>query len=107
MSGFLYNLGRQLGRKAVPALRKSKWIWDALAGTDEESLRAETALGNTLAAELRAFAGPVNDPELAALLSGLCQRLSTCVRDKGRAFTCEAMHDPSPNALALPGGFVF
>jgi len=65
MSGFLYNLGRQLGRKAVPAIRKSKLIWDGLAGTDEEALRAEAALRTTLAAELRAFAGPVDDPELA------------------------------------------
>ncbi len=107
MSGFLYNLGRQLGRKAVPAIRKSKWIWDGLAGTDEEALRAEAALGSTLAAELRAFSGPVNDPGLAALLNELCQRLSACVRDKGRTFGCEAMHDNSPNALALPGGFLF
>ena len=107
MSGFLYNLGRQLGRKAVPTIRKSKWIWDGLAGTDEEALRAETALGNTLAAELRAFAGPVNDPGLATLLSDLCQRLSACVRDKGRTFRCEVMHDNSPNAVALPGGFLF
>jgi predicted Zn-dependent protease len=107
VSGFLYNLGRQLGHKAVPMIRKSKWIWNGLAGTDEEALRAETALGNTLAAELRAFAGPVNDPSLAALLNDLCQRLSACVRDKARTFRCELMQDNSPNALALPGGFIF
>ena len=107
MSEFFYNLGRQLGRKAVPALRKSKWIWDGLAGTDEEALRAETALGNTLAVELRALAGSVNDPGLAAMLAGLCQRLSACVRDKHRTFRCELIHDISPNAVALPGGFLF
>ncbi len=107
MSGFFYNLGRQLGRKVVPTIRKSKWIWDGLAGTDEEAFRSETALGTTLAAELRAFTGPVNDPTLATLLNDLCRRLTACVRDKGRTFRCEAMHDDSPNALALPGGFLF
>ena len=107
MSGFFYNLGRQLGHKAVPAIRKSKWIWDGLAGSDEEALRAETALGNTLAAELRAFTGPVNDPPLATLLNDVCQRLGACVRDQARTFRCEPMRDDSPNAVALPGGFVF
>lgn len=107
VSGFLYNLGRQLGRKAVPAIRKSKWIWDGLAGSEEEALRAEIALGNTLAGELRAFAGPVNDPGLAALLDDLCRRLSRCVREKGRTFSCELMQDITPNAVALPGGFLF
>ena len=34
VSGFFFNLGRQLGRKTVPALQKSKWIWDGLTGTE-------------------------------------------------------------------------
>ena len=107
MSEFFYNLGRQLGRKAVPAIRKSKWIWDGLAGNEEEALRAETALGNSLATEVRNATAPVNDPLLETLLSQVCHRLSACVRDKGRTFRCEAIRDDSPSALALPGGFVF
>jgi len=106
-SDFFSNLGRQLGRKAVPAIRKSKWIWDGLAGTEEESLRAEASLGNALANELRSVTAPANDPALVTLLDNLCQRLSKCVRDNRRTFRCEVVHDDSPHALALPGGFLF
>lgn len=107
MSGFFYNLGRQLGRAAVPAIRKTKWIYDGLAGDEEAALRAETALGGALAAELRAVTQPVNDRAIAALGGELCQRLSACVRDQRRVFHCEVICGDSPNAMALPGGFVF
>jgi len=107
VSEFFANLGRQLGRKAVPTIRKSKWIWDGLAGTDEESLRAEAELGSVMANELRAIAQPVHDPLLVTLLDDVCQRLSVCVRNNRRNFRCELFHDSSPNAMALPGGFIF
>ncbi|MCX7827501.1 MAG: M48 family metalloprotease, partial [Verrucomicrobiae bacterium] len=107
MSGFFYNLGRRIGRAAVPTIRKSKWIWEGLTGTDEEALRAEASFGSALAVELRAATKPVGDPQVTALVSDLCQRLKVCVRDKRRAFRCEAIRDDSPNAIGLPGGFVF
>jgi predicted Zn-dependent protease len=107
MSGFFYNLGRHVGRAAVPTIRKSKWIWDGLTGTEEEALRAEAAFGSTLAIEVRAATKPANDPQIAALLNGICGRLSGCVRDKRRTFRCEAIRDDSLNAMGLPGGFIF
>jgi len=107
VSGFFYNLGRHVGRAAVPTIRKSKWIWDGLTGTEEEVLRAEAAFGSALAVELRAATERVNDPQMAALLGDLCGRLAGCVRDKRRVFRCEAIRDDSPNAMALPGGFIF
>lgn len=107
VSGLFYNLGRQLGRAAVPVIRKTKWIYDGLAGDEEQALRAETAMGGALAAELRAVTQPANDPAVTALASELCQRLSACVRDQRRTFHCEVIHGDSPNAMALPGGFVF
>jgi len=107
VSGFFYNLGRQFGRNAVPVIRKTKWIYDGLAGDEEAALRAETALGGALATELRAATPPGNEPTSAALVGELCQRLSACVRDQRRAFHCELIGGDSPNAMALPGGFVF
>jgi predicted Zn-dependent protease len=107
MSGFFYNLGCHVGRAAVPTIRKSKWIWDGLTGTEEEALRAEAAFGSALAIELRVATRRVEDPRLTALLNDLCGRLAGCVRDKRRAFRCEAVQDDSPNAMALPGGFIF
>ena len=107
MSGLFYNLGRRLGHVTVPAIRKSKWIWDGLTGSEEDALRAETGLGSALAAELRGATEPVHDPEMARQIRDLCRRLAVCVREKRRGFLCEVIHDETPNAMALPGGFIF
>jgi len=103
LSDFFYNLGRKLGREAVPAIRKSKWIWDSLTGTEEEALRAEIAAGSALATELRSIRTTVSDPSVEES----CRQLSACVRSKGRSFRCEVIRDGVPNAIALPGGFLF
>lgn len=107
MSGFFYNLGRKMGHAAIPAIRKSKWIWNGLTGTDEESLRAEESLGSTLAAELRAATVPGNDAEASGRVAELTRRLEACIRPPRTAYSCEVMHDASPNAMALPGGYLF
>ncbi len=106
MSGLFYNLGRQLGHKAVPAIRKSKWIWDGLAGSEEEALRAEVALGADMAAELRAAFEMLPDEE-SRPLGDLCSQLAAHLRDKRRTFRCEVFRDHFVNAMALPGGFIF
>lgn len=107
MSGFFYNLGRQLGRKAVPAIRKTKWIYDGLTGTEEEALRAELALGNELAKELRETLQPLQNDALASLTGDIVDRLAQRLRDQRREFSIELFHDSMPNAMALPGGFLF
>jgi len=96
-----------MGRAAIPAIRKTKWIYDGLAGSEDEALRAEAGLGSTLAAEVRATTPPAAGPALNPLAAGLCQRLAECVRDKQRTFHCEVIQAESPNAMALPGGYVF
>jgi len=107
VSGFFFNLGRHLGHKVVPVVRKSKWVWDGLAGTEEEALRAEVALGAELAAELRATLPPAQYEAAARQPVELCRRLSACVRDKRRTFRCFVFRDQFPNAMALPGGYIF
>jgi len=106
VSGLFYNLGQRLGRAAIPAIRKTRLIYDGLTGNDDEALRAEAKLGGELAAELRAATRPADDPTLTPLMEELCQRLAP-VDEPQRAFHCEVIHDESPNAMALPGGFVF
>ena len=46
VSELFYNLGRRLGRAAIPAIRKTKWIYDGLAGNEDEAIRAEVKLGS-------------------------------------------------------------
>jgi predicted Zn-dependent protease len=107
VSSFFYNLGRQFGEKAMPALRKSKWLWKGLAGSDEEAFRAEVALGVELAKELQANIGIVEDPAATGALDDLCLRLSSKARDKRRTFRCTLFKDPFPNAIGLPGGLLY
>ena len=107
VSEFFYNLGRHLGRKAVPAIRKSKLIWAGVAGNEEEALRAEISLGKQMAAELHTTLEVIHDPPTKSWLSDLCGQLSARARDKRRTFQCELFRDPFPNAMALPGGFLF
>jgi predicted Zn-dependent protease len=107
MSGLFYQLGRKLGRAAVPLARKSKWVWASLTGTEAEALQAETALGRAMAAAMRAAWRGVEEPNDAALLTEICQRLTARVRNKLRTFQAEVMHSGGLTALALPGGFIF
>lgn len=107
MSGFFYNLGRRLGRATIPALRKSKWAWQNLAGEEDEALASERAFGSSLAAELRAGSKPPRNPECKPLVADICRRLHTGVQDKRRLFHAEAIQLDPPNAMALPGGFIF
>jgi predicted Zn-dependent protease len=82
-------------------------MYDGLAGNEDEALRAEAGLGGALAAELRTTTQPANDPVLTSLVDDLCRRLAACVRDRRRSFHCEVIQAEVPNAMALPGGFVF
>lgn len=107
MSGYLYNFGRKLGRRAVPTLRKSKWIWQGLTGSEEDAHRAEESLGAALAVEVRAVTPLANDPEASAQAADLCQRLEQRLRPPHPRFRCEIIRTESPNAMALPGGYLF
>ncbi len=107
MSQFFYNLGRHLGHKAMPVIRRSKLMWDGVAGSEEEAFRAEVALGAELSAELRATVGIIDDPPTTSGLDDICRSLATRARDKRRTFRCALFRDAVPNAMALPGGLLF
>jgi beta-barrel assembly-enhancing protease len=107
MSSFFEDLGRKLGRAAVPAYRKSKWIWEGLAGTEEDALQAEKDLGGSLAVELRLAAEILDEPKLLDWIRGICRRLASSVEQPGFAYHCELMRSDHPSAIGLPGGYLF
>lgn len=107
MSSFFEDLGRKLGRAAVPTYRKSKWIWDGLTGTEEDALKAEQDLGETLAAELHLATKVLKEPELLNWIREICERLENAVDQPGFRYQCEITGDAHPSTIALPGGFVF
>jgi predicted Zn-dependent protease len=103
MGGFFFNLGRTVGS----GLRKGKWFWQSVAGSEDEALQAEFAVGRDLAWGLLRQLPADTDPAAVRLLDELNGRLSACVRDRRRQFCACPLKAPEVNAFALPGGFVF
>ena len=107
MSGIFFKLGRGLGYASVPAIQKSKQIWQAVTGKDSDSVRAEAEFGQAMAAELRLKVGISADQPDLDLIREIVRRLGGCVRDKRRTFHVEILRHRAPAATALPGGFIF
>jgi len=107
MSTFFEDLGRKLGRAAVPTCRKSKWIWEGLTGTEDDSMQAERDLGKTLAAELHIATEILNEPELLNWIREICHRLAPSVDQPGFAYHCELVKAGHPGTIGLPGGYLF
>ena len=107
MSSFFENLGRKIGRAAVPTYRKSKWIWEGLTGTEEDAIQAEAELGETLAAEVRIATEILEDPERLQWLRGICRRLEEAVDQPGFSYHCELIAGEHPSVMGLPGGYLF
>ena len=103
MAGFFYNLGRSV-RAGV---QKGKWIFQSLTGSDEDSIAAEYDAGVELAKEFEKEAKIDRDDAVAALLDEITTALAACVKNKQRKFTIKALLLPEPNALAMPGGFIY
>ena len=98
-----YNLGRKLG----PKVRKARWMWESLAGTEADAIRLEHGVGLDLAREARAQLSMDQDPQTAKVLEETGSRLTACVANRLRAFQFGAFQAGEPNAFALPGGFIF
>jgi len=103
MGRFFYNLGK----KAGPKLRKGKWIWQSLTGTEEEIIGAEYQVGRDLSEELTDQISISTDSDAAGLVSQAGKKLAGWVANKHRKFDFKVIREGKPNAFALPGGFIF
>lgn len=104
MAGSLfYNLGRRFG----PKVRKARWMWESLAGTEADAIRLEHGVGLDLAREARIQLEMDSDPQTAKVLEEVGGRLAGCVASRLRSFRFDAFQGGQPNAFALPGGFIF
>ena len=98
-----YLFGRLAGRQ----FRKAKWMWDSVAGAEDDAIRAQQGLGREMAAAVREQApGPV-DPAVQGLLDELGTALADRVRNPVHRFEVAAAGGDQPTAFALPGGYVF
>jgi len=103
VSGLFYNLGRKVG----PKVRKAKWFWQSIAGTEADAIKVEYEVGRDLAREIRRQLGLDQEPQATQMLGEMGRCLTACVANKSRKFSFETVKGTEPNAFALPGGFVF
>lgn len=96
-----------LGRKVGPKVRKAKWVWTSVTGTEADTIRMERGVGSDLAEEARHQLQPDPDPQAARVLDETGRRLVERVANKLRKFGFEPFLASEPNAFALPGGYIF
>lgn len=97
------SLAYALGRKAAPLFFKANWIMKSLAGSEEEKIAAEFQMGHLLA---QAYEEKVPAAENNRL-SDIAGNLISSLRNKERKFTFKCDQSGIPNALAIPGGFIY
>jgi len=88
-------------------VRKAKWMWESLAGSEADAIRAEYAVGRDMAAVIREQTPCDTDLEVQAFLDAIGQQLARSVRNRLRRFRVTAVAEDHPTAFALPGGFIF
>lgn len=98
-----YRFGRLAGKQ----FRKARWMWASVAGSDEEAIRAEQAVGRDMAAVVREDARGSVDPAVQAALDEVTAALAVRVRNRTHRFEVAALPGHEPNAFALPGGYIF
>lgn len=103
MKGFLYNLGR----RAAPAVLKTRWVYRSLTGTESEKIQAEYSMGCHLTYLHTRDAELDRDPEILDWLNFLSRRLVMTLVNRERKFQVRCLAGPEANAFALPGGFLF
>ena len=103
MSGLFYNLGRMAG----PKVRKAKWLWKSITGTEADAIKQENEVGRDLDREIRSRLEIDQDSKTEKILSDVGSRLAACVANRFRTFSFASIVNSEPNAFALPGGFIF
>jgi len=101
--GMFYHLGKLAG----PKLRKGRWLWESMTGAEEDIIKAEHDAGADLAAAMVEQVGVDRDDGVRRWVRELGEQLAACVSNKQRRFAFEVIPGDEPNAMALPGGYVF
>jgi predicted Zn-dependent protease len=103
MAAFFYKLGRKVG----PSVRKVRWLWKSMTAEQAEAIRAEYAVGRDLAFEVKERIELDSGSKSSKAVNKVGDKLSRCAANKERRFSFAVYKAESPNAFALPGGFIF
>lgn len=97
------SLAYMLGRKSAPLFFKANWVMQSLTGTDSEKIEAEFQMGYLLAQVYEEKVPSIGNNRL----SEIAGRLVSCLRNKERKHCFKLDRSGEPNALAIPGGFIY
>jgi predicted Zn-dependent protease len=97
----------QLGRITGVQVRKARWMWESVAGSEAEGIQAEHAVGRDMAAVVLEETPRDSDQATQALLDEIGGKLAAVVRNRLHRFQMTAIAADRPTAFALPGGFIF
>ena len=98
---------RLLGKKSGQVLRRGKWIYKSVLGSEEEAIEAEYFVGKEIAGKVSQMNSVDSSPEVQKLLDDIGLRLTDKVKNRFRKFNFNSIISPDVNAFALPGGFIF
>ena len=101
-SGF-YRLGRIAGVQ----FKKAKWLWQSVAGSEAEAIRAEYGVGQDMAAVMLEQTPRDPHPASQTMVDEVGAKLAAVVRNPLHRFDVTVVKATHPTALALPGGFIF
>lgn len=102
MAGIFYNFGKMLG----PKVRKGKWVWKSLTADADDAIIAEREVGLDIVSALVANMELVTSPQ-QSFVATVGRKLYRRLANKKIRFDFFVYRDDSPNAFAVPGGFVF
>jgi beta-barrel assembly-enhancing protease len=97
----------KLGRIAGGQVRKARWMWQSVAGSEAEGIQAEHAVGRDMAAIVLEETRRDSDRATQALVDEISDKLAAVVRNRLHRFQMTAIKADRPTAFALPGGFIF
>ena len=98
-----YTLGRMAGRQ----IRKARWMWESVAGSEAAAIQAEHAVGRDMAAVVLEETPRDPDRTTQELLDEIAGKLTAVVRNRLHRFHMTLVQADRPTAFALPGGFIF
>jgi len=91
-----------LGKRAGKAVKKGKWFYNSVLGSEEDTIKAEFSFGYEMAKEISNKYKLVKEPITIKIGTLLKTKLSTKHR-----FNFYTIKSDEVNAFALPGGFIF
>ena len=96
-----------MGRKVGTSFKKGKWYYKSAFGSDEEAIRAETAVGKELALNMKSEMEIIKNEHWQVTIDEIGALLCKRVSNKKRKFKFYIISSKDINAFALPGGLIF